>query len=101
MVKQAQPCPNESGECWVEGCDNTESSIWYGKKVNEKYCKHCYDTKFSPKKRKGSPTAEMQQQAPEQASSGGGEASPGLDPMGDRSTSTPRAHRVALLSPVQ
>ena len=68
MVKPPVPCPNESGECCVEGCDNEESSLWYGKK-GAKICKHCYDTKVGPKKRARtgcSPMAEMQQ-APEQA----------------------------------
>ena len=65
MVKQPEPCPNESGECIVEGCDRELSTLWYGKK-GAKYCKHCYDTALGPKKRKGSPTAEMQQ-AVEQA----------------------------------
>ena len=49
VVNMPVDCPNESGECATNGCDNHESSIWYGKKGN-KYCKHCYDT--GPKKQK-------------------------------------------------
>ena len=44
-------CPNESGFCATEDCENTKSSIWYGKK-GSKTCKHCYDTITKKKKQK-------------------------------------------------
>ena len=41
VLMAPQPCPNESGECCVEGCDNEQSPAWYGK-VGAKYCRSCY-----------------------------------------------------------
>ena len=62
-----QECPNESGECSVDGCTVEVSPIWYGKK-GSKYCKHCYDTALGPKKRSRLSPVEMQaMQAVEQA----------------------------------
>ena len=51
VVNMPVECPNESGECATDDCENNESPAWYGKKGN-KYCKHCYDTIRGPKKQK-------------------------------------------------
>ena len=51
VVNMPVECPNESGECATDDCDNNESPAWYGKK-GKKYCKHCYDTIRGPKKQK-------------------------------------------------
>ena len=51
VVNMPVECPNESGECATDDCENNESPVWYGKKGN-KYCKHCYDTIRGPKKQK-------------------------------------------------
>ena len=44
MVLKA--CPNESGECAMDGCDHKESHCWYllyGKRGDPKMCKPCYE----------------------------------------------------------
>jgi hypothetical protein len=37
VVNMPVECPNKSGECATDDCDNNESPAWYGKKGNE-YC---------------------------------------------------------------
>ena len=36
-----QPCPNDSGECCMPGCEETDSPLWYNRGLPKK-CQACY-----------------------------------------------------------
>ena len=48
--REPQPCPNTSGECFSEGCEATESPLWYGRGEEKKICCACYRVKAKAKR---------------------------------------------------